>query len=312
MINIYFKKKINILARKKEFYKKYRDDFSLEQGDIFKYHKEQYFVYKLENNIITAIRISDIPNEYAFTSNNKVNYIYFDDVIEIKNPKGYLASDFVTQKIYNSISVRFQKYMEQQKRERTIQRGSIIQIEQDSLYIYSQEGELYLGYKIYPLSKNEKFPILIKQKKYSADFTNTYQINKGDSFEVVTAATEEEANHNREVKKLYNKMLKSQLEQTKTKIQKPNIKEGVIVSDRTLMHTEYIVLERNNNELLTIMLENNGIFFRYLDVRGIDFNRILSKKEFKDILIRIREIHSKYDRYISEKKLSLMIDKYSV
>ncbi len=313
-----FQKKINILARNNSLLKKYGRQLPLESGDIFRFCKELYLLYKLENNVITAIQVSTTDvSDYSFISDYNAYYIHFDHVIEIPNNLTFSPVDFITKDIYDRVLVLFKKYLMEKDKQNIIQRGSVIKYENKVLYIYSQEADSYLGYRIYGFSSDDKFPIFIHHKKYSADFEDVYKIQKDDHFKIIITISEEEIDYNKQIKKSYNKMkskeaLEQQFELTKNKnLSKKKIQDGVIVSDKTLMHTEYLVLERNQDELLTVLFENDKCYFVYLDVRQVRFERKLERSQFKEILVHIRENHPNYNRYISEKKLLLTINKYS-
>ena len=303
-------KKINILARKNSALRKYTRNIDLEPGDIFKFNKEFYLVYKMESKTLAAIKISTMdPSNYQIDTNNNHYYVHFDDIIETNRKQDFITYDFISTKAFNTLLIQLKEYWEEEKKKNMLHRGSIIYYEGNFIYIYSQESETYLRYKLYALSLNEKFPIVIQHQKYSADFDDVYEIHNKDTFKVISVASEEEADKNKMIKKLYNRT-KTLPKSKKTKnIKKKNIKEGVVVCDRTLMHTEYFVLQRKGHELLTILLENSKIHFRYLDARQVDFNRKLPSEEFRDILIQLKEKQNIYDEYIEEKTLNLLIDK---
>lgn len=166
----------------------------------------------------------------------------------------------------------------------------------------------YSGYEIFTPSLKDEFKIVVNRKNYSADFENIFKINKKDNFEIIATATIDEADKNRMVKKSYNKQKPKQV-----KIYEPmkKIKEGSVICDKTLMHTEYVVIQKNNYELLTAMFDNNKIYFSYMDLRDINFNRQLEKEEFIKVLTYIKN-QSNYCKYIDEKTLNMVIDKYSL
>ncbi len=307
-----FRKKINILSKYDDYLKKYIKSFDLEYGDIFKYKKCLYLVYKLEGDMATGVTISDnIHTDYKFVSDSlKIRYIDFSNTIQI-NKKEAEAIDFIDKNEFNKILVQFKKYLEKEKKKYTVKRGSLINYEDKFIYIYSEEGSYYLGYSVDKNFKYNKSNIIINNKKYSTDFSDMYKLNKNDNYEIISTATEEEASSNTKTKKVYNKSkMNSGLNKTKHKNDQ-NITSGVIVTDESYMHTEYIVLWRECGELLTIMIDGSKNYFIYLNINEVDFNRKLSNEEFKDILINLSENPNKCNRYISEYKLKLLIDKFS-
>lgn len=303
-------KKMNILARKNASIKKYAKDIDLELGDIFKFNKEFYLVYKIEEKTLTAIKVSTtVPCNFEIDGNNNHYYVHFNDVIETNKKQNFITYDFVLKEEFNTLLTKVKEYWIEEKKKNSLQRGSMVYYNGNFIYIYSQESEIYFGYKLYALSSNEEFPIVIQQQQYSADFGDVYEIQNKDTFKIIAVASEEEADKNKMTKKLYNRMHPIAQNKKTKKLKKRNIKEGVVVTDRTLMHAEYIVLQRKGHELLTVFLENNKFYFRYLDARQVDFNRKLPSEEFREILIQLKEKQSIYTGYIEEQKLSLLIDK---
>ncbi len=296
-----FLKKLSILKDKHPSLKKYSINLPLEVGDIFKYNNNFYLAFEICDNMLTAIKVSNDINCYKFISNSGENYIYYSDIITIEN-RNYKVLDFVTKEVYENIKKQFEDYKWQKC---NISRGTIIKCQDKILYVYSEEGMNYSGYEIFAPSLKDEFKIVVNRKSYSADFENIFKINKKDNFDIIATATIEEADKNRMVKKSYNKQKPKQV-----KISKPmkKIKEGSVVCDKTLMHTEYVVIKRNNYELLTAMFDNNKIYFSYMDLKDVNLNRQLEKEEFIKVLTYIKN-QSNYCKYIDEENLNIIFDK---
>lgn len=267
-------------------------------------------MYKFEDNKLLAIKVSTtIPSDYKFASVTRTYYIHFNEIIVVEEVNDLVARDFVTSDIFTNILFLLKKYLEREKSKKNIQRGSLVKYEDKFLYIYSIESDTYLGYRLHKLSNNEKFPIVIESEQYSADFDDTYRLNKDDIFEVITLASEKEADNNKITKKSYSK--------SKGKIKKPkelvmsNIKVGTLVSDKRLNPCLYIVLERKNNDLLALMLGDNNNYLGYINVNDIVFKKELTKEEFRNVLIHLKEQRDKYYGDINEQKLESLIKAYS-
>lgn len=263
----------------------------LEVGNIVDYQNNLYYVRKKSDKtyLISVSKIKKNDAKFIVSQNNKY-YILFDEEKEIENNSEVRLIKIINDSDKDLIE---KKYLENKYESKitSFDRGMLVSYNKILYYVYGLNKD---NFECYLVSEEEAAPyIKVNGRKYSAMFSEIVEIKKDVLIEVVDKATLEEIEYNKTKKK---QSTCPPSKPNSQKIKKENVTLGTIVTDKTLAHEKYVVVSREQNNLLLIPfndIENNN--YNHLVSTDINEIRYFDKYDFDlffELMVRISENYS--------------------
>lgn len=227
--------------------------------------------------------------------------IYLNKNIEYK----YLST--LSKESYIHLLNNQRKYLENLKKLKTPQRGSIITKDNIIYYIYGEQGQNFLTFRITQNINEELDTITICNKNFCINYENI-NISKQDKYEIISCATEEEIDNIKNHKKNYIKNLKKQNVPQKNK----KFQIGDIIEHIYYKNQRFIIVNRHNNKYYCLAINKliEGIYemmiFNKKDIR------MSKNKSIKGIIwlennqdFNLANLYQKIDKILEAQQLYL-------
>ena len=309
-------KKYEIIHRKTPVSKKVENIpyIPLDAGDIIS-NKDEYYLIISEDNInYQCIKlIKNQPQLEFYIIIDKIKYyLDFDHIINYSKLLEPIRNNFINNKtLLNILEMQRQrlKYLNQKN---NISRGSLIIINEIYYYIYGEIGNEWLAFSILDKQNEELCQIEIGQNKYYTDFSTELKISKKENnIELIDLATDTQIEKIKNIKKSHIKNLQKKNKKATQKqpiLTKKEIQRGSIVKiiNADKSHP-YIVLTRNQDELITIMYDKHlegKYYFQILYINQVEDISNIENSELKQIFYNIKDITN---GYISKSKIKQLI-----
>ncbi len=234
----------------------------IEFGDIISYQNKIYFIYQENQDSFLGFQLTkgDEASENRIYINRKYYVLNFETEIEI--PKSYpqkkiRIADLPSPNQALGILASRKKYFEEKKKKEECSRGTIITNQNEIYYIYGEEGQEWLIFEVFNEEQNSTQRIQINTTEFYTNFSNRMKLTKrkAKDYTIVTKAKDLEMDQIKKQKKEYERSHQHAKEKAK-KIQKASIKEGSVVVTNNLAREIYIVLERTNDTVTWISIED--------------------------------------------------------
>lgn len=175
----------------------------IHMGDIISVNGTNYIIIKEESDRFGCIKLKTGRTKLKIEDMKNLNYlniVEFDKKEDIK----YLATISPNLLIYSL--KRQREYIENYNNRTIPQRGSVIAKNRQLYYIYGEEQENWLIFKISRNYSHLMDEINIKSHKFYTIY-ETDKINKKDKFQTILLALEDQINSIKMCKKIYKKRL---------------------------------------------------------------------------------------------------------
>ncbi len=287
---------------------------SLEQGDIFAIDKEQYLILSSskESKTCLPLKLSNEPNVIVIDG---IRYIVdYKNSVVLRDVSMYRRTNVINKKLLAAITLRYQNYLAYQKSYGLITRGSIITLHGKYYLVNGEIGDSYTAYQVFTGDNHlGMIDFYIAGEKYSSDFNNQITFFKKEHpYQFRATATEEEMEKFKEVKKSYQRKVRSKSNKHRknnVKVDYPNITSGSIVVD-PLKNKRYIVITRHESQLI-VMAETDYDEFNY-QLAQIDVHEVSAASRMHPIAFKtlLNELKSKVDvikGHVSQEHLKKLI-----
>lgn len=224
-------------------------EIPLRIGDVVEKDNIYYLILEVNDKISTLqLKTKSLKME-------NIDYIDYSNIKQFnKNELKYVK--IIDKRILINILKRYKEYLD--SKQSKMQRGSVILYKNKYYYIYGEEGENWLAFKILKNTKNkDSDKIIIKGKSYHTEF-ETIKLNKKDDFNVVFMCSETEINYIKKRRINYKKNIKQQEELKRLNSFKP----GVFINNKNYNKKRYIIIEihKKTLECLEINKLKKGIY----------------------------------------------------
>jgi len=234
-----------IKLRRKNYYKT-NNQFTyfkmpLNQGEIFKYDNKIYLV--LDNTKDTILSL-ELPNknyqeELTIDAFKLLNY---SNTSYIENNEHIEYINTVNNKLLIYILKRYKEYLDYLKNKTIPQRGSIIKLDDKYYYIYGEEKQDFLVFKISKKNKTQKIKIKLQNQTFYTNFTDK-KISKKTNFTIINLCTKDEIELIKEQRKKYKNTNQAKKEEIVSKKYKnEQIQRGSIIKQNELSLEELYVI----------------------------------------------------------------------
>lgn len=273
---------IKMLARKmsiaklRKCYNKYNEpmqldipEIVLDVGNIIFKDYQLYFIFNITDNDIEAFRVfSDNVNDNKILINRKYYCLDFDiQIIFPKCDKDLFIYDLVSKSQYYLILQKMKKHFisknikdmnVSENKKLPIERGSVINCQENFYYVYGEEGDEFKAFKIITQEKENYKKIEIDKNIFYTVFNKEIVIPKKEAsyYEVILKARDIEMDLIKKSKKAYKKTIKAKAPAKKTVQNFPYIVPGAIIETNTLARERYLILDRKKNIVIQISLDN--------------------------------------------------------
>lgn len=231
--------------------------FKYDKGDIVKYKDKKYLIYDVTNkNYVCYPTVNKIKEKNKILINN--TYYAFN----FKNPKtipihsklelkDWLNSGELEQ-VYNKRESIVSRAINNQKREVTV--GTLIKVEDNFYYVYGEENNNFVSYKVYVTSTSPNNSILIIDHGLYYTELLVQFIKKTENYKIKRQASLEEIEHNKQLHAMSkNSRKKDRLVQIK------NNKSKSFFSNENEIVPKSIVLNKYTNKYYLVLSKKNNI-----------------------------------------------------
>lgn len=265
------------IAKSRKCYDKYGPnirldipEITLDTGYIIFKDYRLYFVFDITDTEIEAFRVfHGAVNENKILINKKFYSLDFDNKITFpSNDRAFCICDLVSKSQYYLILQKMKKYFTSKNMNNTsndqnsskpiMRRGSVIRCKENYYYVYGEEGNEFMAFKVISQHESNYRKIEVEKKTFYTVFNDEITIPKKETenYDIVLEASDIEMDEIKKIKKAYKKVQKEK-SPLKRKVQNlPYIYPGVIAETDTLSKEHYLVLDRNKNLVTWILVDD--------------------------------------------------------
>ena len=282
----------------------------LECGDVISDGRDLYLIIEDNTESVSALKLLDENNgiNCYLELNGKRYYLDFDNIVNFNKNDDVKRCNFIDKYDLNKIVMLQKQRLESFMHKVEISRGSLIKKNNNYYYIYGELGNEWMVFSLYESNYSDLCRIMIGNKCFYTNFSDTINITKDSNFEFVGKASEKEIDNIKKKKKAYFKN-----EKTKEK-KKSNLNKSISVDAGDIVEffvnnvpVLYVVILKNEEEVLGIKYSKyiNGIYeFNNFPINNIKKIGTMEKKTLKDILVNVRD---KTSDYINENTLKRLV-----
>ena len=267
-------------------------EYPKEEGDIILYNSKRYLILEI-NEKIKLLELSN--NKIDINELDKLDY---SKIIEIDPNKNISYITKLDNNLYMHVLFNLKNHFEYLKEKNTLQRGSIMQINNNHYLVNHIEDNKIYAYFILKQSSNGYYQINLNREYYYINYMLTTIDNKED-FKVIDLVSEEIMQEIRKKKK-----------EVSLKTKNDEFAVGTIVKDKNYKAKTFIISGKDiNNKLRAIDIDElkkaNIITVRInskeaVIIEDFDLNDITYIKENPDF--KLREINKKINSIIERQK----------
>ncbi|MBQ3021197.1 MAG: hypothetical protein IJD92_03130 [Bacilli bacterium] len=294
------------ILKNRGYYDKFDLNISLEDiecnvGDVISFKSKLYFIIETNKESYKCIELTKNFIDDSF----KVDGLYFNlnNIIDINKSSNIKLMNYVSGETLDNILSNINNYFIDLDNKKYVQRGSVVIYNNEYYYVYGEEGNNWLLFKLYNDFNEEYDELSISSKVFYTDYKNNIKLDKDCNIKNYILATEEEIDIIKDKKKHYKKTLeykkfKEEQEKKKQEYYNPYFKPGVIVMAKDFSRETYIIIDRDYDLISCISikeLDNNRIVIR-------DF----SSSQIMSIKVRANELKRVKDKieYLTNNKIS--------
>lgn len=217
------------------------DKQKIESGDIIQKDNDKYVVVDVDDDKYILCYIKNgIRGFNNFMINGKSYQINLDDFVVETNIDDYKLIDYISKERACHIKNEKKKY-ENKLESKVIERGCVVEYNNESYYIYGEERDCFLVFNIYSEAHKNLIPIYLNNKKIYADFTSDDTVKKTevrDHCRLVYCSNKSEMDQVQSKRKTFRKNKKSSKNyRSKQNSMVQNC--GLIVEDECIGHTNH-------------------------------------------------------------------------
>lgn len=305
-------KRIYINSRKGFYSSQFleNDSVFVNPGDVLFNGYKKYLVLDVsENNLdYTLLPINGVENQEKIDINGREYYYSFANAFQREKIDDMRLIDFISPFELEKILAKRRKYLDRLSTKDSIKRGSLVRHDEEIYYVYGENGDAYLAFKIY-YHVIEDMPLFtVNGKNYHSDFKTTILFSRKDnSYFPFAQASEEEMDFIKKQKKSFMKSIK-EAKTSKKKVYK--LDTGVIVKEKMATEAEYFVVVGNQDDIVVLSLDDiaDGRY-KLLIMRPSEVKRsaFASTDMILEVLGNIRE---EARGIVSQERIYKLIKKY--
>ena len=274
--------------------KKNKKQHIVNMGDVI-YFAKNYIVLERKNGKLKCLPLNISLKNDKFNQTFLEHIDYTNEVILDLNQMDIHYLITLNNEFVNLVIENYELY---KQRKQTVERGALVLARGQLHYIYSEEGQEFIAFKLQKKYSEKLEPIVINEKTYYIDFSKTVNINKKEDFDIKNLASNEEMINIRNLKRNYfgSNDVEESTRISNLKVCKENLKTGSVFK-----------LKDNNDMLVVIRVDGRLVTYInqiYLDA-VLDFQNNTDLKCIDVILDT-----SEYTREINKEKIKTLIDAY--
>lgn len=278
-------------------------NYNFTVGDIILFNGNKYYINKITSKEYETYRLRQHlkKGKTILINNTYYSFIFEKTVILNKKDKYILIDTFNTGEIENIDDYRndyLSKRMIVPGIPKSFRVGALIEYDNNMYYIYDEENNYYLTYRVFAPTIYEKgmAALLIKKGIYYTYF-NIEKIQKSNliKYKVRRCASIEEIEYNKNIfnssKTLRNKKRKELFVNKLNGERKTNDFVPMVILRHNITGKYYLIISLDNNvmELVNINDLSDLFYFEISETMPFAYYRVMDKNEFDKYLKKVKE-----------------------